>query len=145
MARRASKPAQASWGDPPRTRSATLMKHTASPPVKTSSVLELRCRQIVVKRMGRQSFKSHVSSHLTCKHGLSRKGDRQSSNPRPSLEPQSADSCFQELPDVAESAYLNRFPCWWLPEVSRCCALSGVRSGVNRRTGSISRGSHEAT
>src|SRR5215207_6884107 len=56
MARRASKPAQASWGDPPRTRSATLMKHTASPPVKTSSVLELRCRQIVVKRMGRQSF-----------------------------------------------------------------------------------------
>src|SRR5215218_2581031 len=57
--------------------SATLMKHTASPPVKTSSILELRCRQIVVKRMGRQSFKSHVSSHLTCKRGLTsaRSGD----------------------------------------------------------------------
>src|SRR5829696_3485828 len=103
MARRASKPAQASWGDPPRTRSATLMNHTASPPVKTSSILELRCRQIVVKRMGRQSFKSHISSHLTCKRGLSRKGDRRSSNPRPSLEPQSADIRFRVLPDVAES------------------------------------------
>src|ERR671911_479932 len=106
MARRASKPAQASWGDPPRTRSATLMNHTASPPAKTSSVLELRCRQIVVKRMGRQSFKSHVSPHLTCKRGLSRKGDRRSSNPRPS-EPQSADTCCGKLHTIAEVAYLS--------------------------------------
>ena len=32
-----------------------------------------------------------------------REGDRRDSNPRPS-EPQSADSCFQVLLDVAESA-----------------------------------------
>jgi hypothetical protein len=39
-----------------------------------------------------------------CRRGLrftcKRKGDRRGSNPRPS-EPQSADTCFQVLPDVA--------------------------------------------
>jgi hypothetical protein len=53
-------------------------------------------------------------------------GDRRGSNPRPS-EPQSAHPCFQVLPNVAESAYLSRFICWWLPAVSGCCALSGVK------------------
>ncbi len=33
---------------------------------------------------------------------LQKEGDRRGSNPRPSLEPQSADTCFQELPYVAE-------------------------------------------
>jgi hypothetical protein len=45
-----------------------------------------------------------------------REGDRRGSNPRPS-EPQSADSCFQGLLDVAESAYLSQLP---LLEVARC-------------------------
>jgi hypothetical protein len=31
------------------------------------------------------------------------------------------------LSDVAESAYLKRFTCWWSPTVSRCCMLSGVK------------------
>jgi hypothetical protein len=57
-------------------------------------------------------------------------GDRRGSNPRPS-EPQSADTCFRVLPIVAESAYLGRFICWWLPVVSGWYALSGVSSGVN--------------
>jgi hypothetical protein len=57
-------------------------------------------------------------------------GDRRDSNPRPS-EPQSADTCFWAFPDVAQSPYLSPFPYWWLPAVSACCALSGVRSGVN--------------
>jgi len=48
-----------------------------------------------------------------------------------SLYTQSADTCFQALPDVAESAYLSRFLRWGLPTVSGCCALSGVRSGVS--------------
>src|SRR5829696_9497952 len=59
-----------------------------------------------------------------------REGDRRDSNPRPS-EPQSADTCFWAFPDVAQSPYLSPFPYWWLPAVSACCALSGVRSGVN--------------
>jgi hypothetical protein len=61
-------------------------------------------------------------------------GDRRGSNPRPS-EPQSADTCFQALPHVAEPAYLSRFYSWWLPSVSGCCALSGVRGGVNHLHG----------
>jgi hypothetical protein len=51
-------------------------------------------------------------------------------NPRPS-EPQSADIRFWALPNVAETAYLSCFLCSRLPAVSRCCALGGVRSGVN--------------
>ena len=62
---------------------------------------------------------------------VSKEGDRRGSNPRPS-EPQSSVIGFWALPGVAESAYLSRFHCWWLPTVSVCCALSGVRSGVNR-------------
>src|SRR5918997_2770878 len=62
--------------------------------------------------------------------GLSLGGDRRGSNPRPSLEPQSDDICFQLLPEVAESAYLSRSLCSRLPDVSGCSALGGVRSGV---------------
>jgi hypothetical protein len=40
------------------------------------------------------------ASRFTCK----REGDRRGSNLRPSLEPQSAEACFQALPYVAESA-----------------------------------------
>jgi len=47
-------------------------------------------------------------------------------------EPQSADTCFQVLPEVAKSPYISRFHCWWLPAVSACCALGGVSSGVNQ-------------
>src|SRR5918994_2808557 len=54
-------------------------------------------------------------------------------HPRPSLEPQSADIRFWVLPNIAESAYLSRSLCWWLPDVSACNALSGVRSGVKWR------------
>jgi DNA-directed RNA polymerase specialized sigma24 family protein len=57
------------------------------------------------------------------------KGDRRGSNPRPS-EPQSADMCFSVLPNIAESAYLSQFVRWYLPAVSGCCALSGVKGGV---------------
>ena len=56
-------------------------------------------------------------------------GDRRDSNPRPS-EPQSADACFRVLPSVEQSAYLSQFLCWWLPTVSACSSLSGVRNGV---------------
>src|ERR671912_1712073 len=59
-------------------------------------------------------------------------GDRRGSNPRPSLEPQSADTRFWELPGVAEIVYLRRFPCSRLLAVSASCALSGVKSGVRR-------------
>src|SRR5829696_8507141 len=44
---------------------------------------------------------------------------------RPS-EPQSADTRFQALPYVAESACLSQFLCSRLPAVSRCCALTSV-------------------
>jgi hypothetical protein len=64
---------------------------------------------------------------LTCK----KEGDRRGSNPRPSLEPHSADPCFQALSYVAEAAVLSRFLCSQLHAVSTCCVLSGVRSGVN--------------
>src|ERR671916_3302850 len=60
-----------------------------------------------------------------CKGCVYVEGDRPGSNPRPSLEPQSADIRFQRLLYVAESAYLSRFPCWWLPDVAACSALSG--------------------
>src|SRR5829696_3578988 len=66
-------------------------------------------------------------SRLVCGPRGHEEGDRRGSNPRPPLEPQSADSCFWALLDVAESAYLRRFPCWGLPVVSGCCALSGVK------------------
>jgi hypothetical protein len=71
---------------------------------------------------------------LLRRFGLSmgnRRGCRRGSNPRPSQEPQSADTCFQVLPYVAESAYLGTFLCSRLPAVSTCCVLSGVRSGVS--------------
>ncbi len=35
------------------------------------------------------------------------------------------------LPHVAEPPYLKHFRCFGLPTVSACCALDGVRSGVN--------------
>jgi hypothetical protein len=57
-------------------------------------------------------------------------GDRRGSNPRPSLEPQSADISFWELLSIAESAYLNRFICLRLRIVSACCALGDVNCGV---------------
>jgi hypothetical protein len=63
---------------------------------------------------------------------LQRKGERRGSIPQPPLEPLSADPCFRVLPDVAESAHLKLFTCSWLPAVFACCALSGVRGGVNR-------------
>src|SRR5829696_2343063 len=44
---------------------------------------------------------------------------------RPS-EPQSADTRFQALPYVAESACLSQFLCSRLPAGSRCCALTSV-------------------
>ncbi len=43
------------------------------------------------------------------------------------IESQSADACFQLLPDVAEIPYLSRFLCWWLPAVSGFSALSGAK------------------
>jgi hypothetical protein len=49
---------------------------------------------------GRTSYEtasSPLPSRLSCKQ----KGDRRGSNPRPPLEPQSAESCFQALPYVA--------------------------------------------
>ena len=63
--------------------------------------------------------------------GLSLEADRRGSNPRPS-EPQSADTCFWGLPNVAESPYLSPFLCARLPVVAAYCALSGVSSGVKR-------------
>src|SRR5829696_5569668 len=62
-------------------------------------------------------------------HVLVVEGDQQDSNPRPS-EPQSADTCFYVLPGVAEYAYLSRFIRSRLPNVTACCVLSGVNSGV---------------
>src|SRR5829696_9216666 len=56
-------------------------------------------------------------SRLVCGPRGHEEGDRRGSNPRPPLEPQSADTCFRALPDVAESAYLSQLP---LLEVVRC-------------------------
>jgi hypothetical protein len=58
-------------------------------------------------------------------------GDQQGSNPRPSLEPQSAVPCCGVLPFVAESAQISRFTCLRLPTVPAGCAHGGVSSGVN--------------
>jgi hypothetical protein len=54
------------------------------------------------------------------------------SNGKPSRpsEPQSADTCFQVLLQVAESSYISRFLCSQLLAVSVYCTLSGVKSGV---------------
>src|SRR5215218_6004774 len=57
-------------------------------------------------------------------------GKQRDSNPRPPLEPQSADICFWRLPRIAEPAYLVHFLCSWLRLVSAYCAFSGVRSGT---------------
>src|SRR5215208_5980340 len=70
-------------------------------------------------------------THLSAAYEPVREGDRRDSNPRPS-EPQSADTCFQVLPHVAESAYISLFLCSRLPAVSACSVLSGVSSGVKR-------------
>jgi hypothetical protein len=63
--------------------------------------------------------------------GDTQERDRRGSNPRPP-EPQSDVVGFWVLRDVAKPAYLSRFDCWRLRAVAECCALGGVRSGVNR-------------
>ena len=58
-------------------------------------------------------------------------------------EPQSLKKCFRALLDVAETAYLSQFLCWWLPDVSASSALGGVRCGVKRHQPlALSDGSH---
>ena len=74
--------------------------------------------------------RSTICAHFAVPTGPLLGGDRRGSNLRPS-EPQHADTCFCVLPKVAQSAYLDGFLCSRLPTVSVCCALSGVRGGVN--------------
>jgi hypothetical protein len=98
------------------------MSKAAAPPTTSSGSTKGHQRLDVIA----EAIKVKVGRCL-CKS----EGDRRGSNPQPS-EPQSADSRFQVLLNVAESAYLSLFLCWWFPDVSGCSVLSGVSSGVNR-------------
>jgi hypothetical protein len=63
------------------------------------SLYERRTNQLMCLRSRLRHSDVFDLAHL----GVTQEGDRRDSNPRPS-EPQSADTCFQALPDVAESA-----------------------------------------
>ncbi len=61
-------------------------------------------RLAVVKKTKCFEYPYYHFSRFTCKWASIEEGDRRGSNPQPSLEPQSADTCFRVLPDVAELA-----------------------------------------